>query len=89
LQVNQPVNVRSRTQDTESRISHIELYAVELPSGEQNVLIRSDPAPFDQTTYTASQIFIPAQPGHYVIKVVGYNRQGNWAESDYIGFDVR
>jgi hypothetical protein len=89
LQVNQPVNVRSRTQDTGSRISHIELYAVKLPSGEQDVLIRSDPAPFDQTTYTASQIFIPTQTGSYVIKVVGYNREGEWAESDYIGFDVK
>ena len=89
LLLNQPVTVRSRTEDAVNRISHVELYAVELPTGDRNVLIRSDTAPFDQTSYTAAQVFIPTQPGHYVIKVVGFNRLGQRAESDYIGFDVQ
>ena len=89
LLLNQPVTVRSRTEDATNRISHVELYAVELPTGDRNVLIRSDAAPFAQTSYTAAQVFVPTQPGHYVIKVVGYNRLGQRAESDYIGFDVQ
>lgn len=85
---NKPLDVKSRTQDTVNLVSHVELYAVQLPSGEANVLIRSDPAPFPQTVFTASQVFIPTQPGHYVIKVVGYNKLGQSQESDYLGFDV-
>ncbi len=88
LPLNKPVEVRSRTQDAQHGVSHVELYAVELPSGEANVLIRSDQAPFEQTTFTASQAFVPTQKGHYVIKVVGYNKLGDKIESDYIGFDV-
>jgi hypothetical protein len=93
LPCNKPVNVRSRTQDVENFVSHVELYAVELPAApgnaaEENVLVRADAAPFQQTTFTASQLFIPKRPGHYVIKVIGYNKLGDRAESDYIGFDV-
>lgn len=88
LPVNRPLNVRSRTQDSVNFVSHVELYAVQLPSGDTDLLIRSDAAPFQQTTFTASQVFIPRQPGHYVIKVVGYNKLGNKAESNFIGFDV-
>jgi hypothetical protein len=89
LVLHQPVTVRSRTEDANNKVSHVELYAVELPTGERNVLLRSDAAPFDQTSYTAAQVFIPNAPGHYVIKVVGFNRLGQKAESDYIGFDVQ
>lgn len=93
LPCNKPVNVRSRTQDAANFVSHVELYAVELPAApggvpEENVLVRADAAPFQQTTFTASQLFIPKRPGHYVIKVIGYNKLGDKAESDYIGFDV-
>ena len=89
LPLNKPVNVRSRTEDAQSGVSHVELYALELPSGESNVLIRSDRAPFDQTTFTASQYFIPKQPGHYVVQVVGFNNKGETAPSNIIGFDVK
>ena len=89
LPVDKPVNVRSRTEDAEAGVSHVELYALELPSGETNVLIRSDRAPFDQTTFTASQFFIPKQPGHYVVQVVGFNNKGETAPSNIIGFDVK
>jgi hypothetical protein len=89
LPVNKPVNVRSRTEDGEAGVSHVELYALELPSGETNVLIRSDQAPFDQTTFTASQFFIPKQPGHYVVQVIGYNNQGETSESNIISFDAQ
>lgn len=89
LLLDQPVTVRSRTEDANNKVSHVELYAVKLPTGERNVLLRSDAAPFDQTSYTAAQVFIPHAPGHYVIKVVGFNRLGQKAESDYIGFEVR
>ena len=88
LPINQPVNVRSRTEDSEAHVSHVELYALELPSGETNILIRSDQAPFDQSSFTASQVFTPKRPGHYVIQVVGYNRQGKESKSNIIGFDV-
>ena len=88
LPLNEPVEVKSRTQDIQNCVSHVELYAVELPSGQTNVLIRSDRAPFEQTTFTTSQAFVPTQRGHYVIKVVGYNKLGDKMESDYIGFDV-
>ena len=83
-----PLDVKSRSVDSEYGISHVELYAVELPTGENNVLIRSDAAPFRQTTFTASQIFRPMQPGHYVVKVVGYNNLGEKKESEYISFQV-
>jgi hypothetical protein len=88
LPINRAVTVKSRTEDTEHKVSHVELYAVQWPEGEEELLIRSDPAPFDQTSFTASQTFTPRRPGHYVIKVVGYNKLGQKAESDYIGFDV-
>jgi len=89
LPAGRPVDVKSRSEDAQHGISHVELYAVQLPSGESNVLIRSDAAPFRQTSFTASQLFVPRQPGHYVIKVVGYNRLGDRAESEYISFDVQ
>ena len=88
LPVNIPINVRSRTEDGTVGVSHVELYARQLPSGETNVLIRSDRSPFDQTSFTIAQVFVPAQKGHYVIQVVGYNRRGEKSESDQIGFDV-
>lgn len=88
LLLNQPITVRSRTEDVNNQISHVELYA-ELPDRAGNVLIRSDAAPFAQTSYTTAQVFIPTQPGHYVIKVVGYNRLGQKAVSDSIGFEVQ
>ena len=88
LKVNQPIDVRSSSQDPNSPISHVELIAVQLPDRPANLLIRSDVAPFPQTNFTASQIFVPRQTGRYVIKVVGYNIKGNRAESDPIGFEV-
>lgn len=88
LLLNQPVTVRSRTEDANNHISHVELYA-ELPGREGKVLIRSDAAPFAQTSYTTAQVFIPTQTGHYVIEVVGFNRLGHKAVSDSIGFEVR
>ena len=88
LPTGKPVNVRSRTMDAVNKVSHVELYAIQWPTGQGELLIRSDPAPFDQTTFTASQIFTPTAPGHYVIKVVGYNKRGDKMESDYLGFDV-
>ncbi len=89
LPVNEPVNVRSRTEDGQTKVSHVELYALELPSGETNVLIRSDAAPFNQTSFTVSQVFTPKQTGHYVIQVIGYNHLGETSESNIIGFDVQ
>ncbi|RME73191.1 MAG: hypothetical protein D6784_12315 [Chloroflexi bacterium] len=89
LPVNQPVNVKSRTQDVVNKVSHVELYAVQWPFGQGELLIRSDPAPFEPTSFTASQVFVPTAPGHYVIKVVGYNRLGEKVESAYLGFDVQ
>lgn len=103
LPVGSPLTVRSITEALTPGVSHVELYAVQLPplppdeelenlSGDvdptRNVLIRSDAAPFDQTTFTAAQDFTPLRPGHYVIKVVGYNRLGQSAESEYISFTV-
>ncbi len=87
LPLNKPISVKSRTEDAIG-VSHVELYAVQLPTGESNVLLNSEAAPFAQTSFTASQTFIPTQKGHYVIKVVGYNKQGQSVESEYIGFDV-
>ena len=95
LPSNRPVNVKSRTEDAQYQISHVELYAVKWPSptgGVNNgplLLLRADAAPFDQTIFTASQTFTPTLTGHYVIKVVGYNKLGQWQESDYLGFDVQ
>lgn len=94
LPVNRPINVRSRTEDAQHQVSHVELYAVEWPrpselSSGAPLLLRSDAAPFDQTTFTASQVFTPTQSGHYVIKVVGYNKLGAKDESDYLGFEVQ
>ncbi len=89
LPASKSINVRSLT-EAEDGVSHVELYAVELPTGQRNVLIRSDPAPSaHQPSFTLAQSFTPLQPGHYVIKVVGYNSLGQRAESDYIGFDVQ
>lgn len=83
-----PLTVRSLTEANSPGVSHVELHAVQLPSGEQDVLLRSDAPPFDQTTFTTMQEFTPMQPGHYVIKVVGFNKLGQKAESAYISFDV-
>lgn len=88
LLLNKTVEVESRT-DAEGGVSHVELYAVELPTGEKDVLIRSDVASLHPTTFTTSQEFIPRQAGHYVIKVVGYNRSGQSHTSNFIGFDVQ
>ena len=94
LPLNKPIKVRSRTEDITHQVSHVELYAIEWPSRQQEtaqnqtLLLRSDPAPFSQTTLTASQVFTPTLPGHYVIMVVGYNRLGQRAASDRLGFDV-
>lgn len=94
LPLNRPINVKSRTEDAQNQVSHVELYAVEWPrpselSSGAPLLLRSDAATFDQTTFTASQVFTPTQSGHYVIKVVGYNKLGYKDESDYLGFDVQ
>lgn len=89
LPVNKPVKVKSRTEDALHQISHVELYAVKSPLYEGELLLRSDRAPFDQTTFTADQVFTPTQPGRYVIKVVGYNKRGQSDESDYLSFEVK
>ena len=93
LPVGRPITVKSQTQDVENRVSHVELYVVEFrpppneTAGEEtDLLVRSDAAPFNQTTFTADQTFIPARPGDYVIKVVGYNKLGDSTESEYISF---
>lgn len=88
LPLGRAVTVKSRTEDSRHQVSHVELYAVQWPGVTGDLLIRSDAAPFDQTSFTAVQAFTPALQGHYVIKVVGYNKLGERAESDYIGFDV-
>lgn len=89
LSANKSISVRSLT-EASNGVSHVELYAVELPSGQKNVLIHSDPATtVNQPSFTVAQTFTPIQPGHYVIKVVGYNSLGQSDESDYIGFDVQ
>ena len=94
LPISTPLTVKSRTEDTENSVSHVELYIVEFtppnepssPEKETNLLVRSDAAPFDQTAFTADQTFIPTRPGDYIIKVVGYNKLGEKAESEYISF---
>jgi hypothetical protein len=88
LPLNKSIEVLART-DAAEGVSHVELYAVELPTGEKEVLIRSDAAPPHATTFTTSQDFIPRQAGHYVIKVVGYNSLGQSSTSNFIGFDVQ
>ena len=88
LPVKKPIIVRSRTEDLQG-VSHVELRAVQTPAGETDILIRADQAPFFQTSFTAAQTFTPLQPGHYVIKVVGYNVVGEHSDSDFIGFDVQ
>ncbi len=90
LPVGQPIEVPSYSEDAQHGISHVELY-VQLPSAEQETLslLRADAPPAKQTSFAASQVFIPHQSGHYVIKVVGYNRAGENAESKTLGFDVQ
>lgn len=94
LPVNRPVTVKARTKDAKCGVSHIELVAVELPPNIQgqsfaNVLVRADAPPFEQTTFTAEQTFVPTQPGDYLIKVKGYNFVGNWQESASIRFTAQ
>ncbi len=89
LFVNDQVEVISKSDDSQYGISHIELYAVQLPDGNTDVLLRSDAAPFNQTSFTASQIFTPKQPGRYVIQVIGYNHIGEASITNALGFDVR
>ncbi len=86
LPLNKPIEVRSRT-DADSGVAHVDLY-VTLPSNEE-VLVYSDRAAFQQKSFTASQTFTPKQAGHYVIKVVGYNQLGKDAPSNSIGFEVK
>jgi hypothetical protein len=86
LPLNKSVEVRSRT-DASAGVSHVDLY-VTLPTNEE-ILVRSDAAAFQQKSFTASQTFTPKQPGHYIIKVVGYNQQGTPYSSNSIGFDVQ
>jgi hypothetical protein len=89
LPVNKSISVRSLTEAADG-VSHVELYAVQLPTGHTNVIIRSDPATtVNQPSFTVAQTFTPTQPGHFVIKVVGYNSFGQSDESDYISFDVQ
>jgi hypothetical protein len=96
LPLNKSVNVKSLT-EAAGGVSHVELYAVEFPNQpmdpatgqKQLLLIRSDPASFQPSTFSADQTFTPLQPGHYVIKVIGYNVLGKASESEYIGFDVQ
>ena len=101
LLVNNQYEIKSRTQAPEHGVSHVELYVVEyVPLNQaivnqpevaaqlpyQNIVISSQAAPFDQTIFTASQSFIPKQPGEYLIKVVGYNKIGQISESQYLRF---
>ena len=86
LPLNKSIEVRSRT-DADSGVAHVDLY-VTLPSNEE-VLVYSDAAAFQQKSFTASQTFTPRQPGHYVIKVIGYNQLGQNASSNSIGFEVQ
>lgn len=86
LPLNKSIEVKSRTEAQEG-VSHVDLY-ITLPSN-QEVLVRSDAAAFRQTNFITSQMFTPKQAGHYVIKVIGYNKQGVSASSNSIGFDVQ
>lgn len=94
LPVGRTVNVRSRSEDSQHEISHVELYLVEFrPEGSddiiRNLLIRSDAAPFQQVSFTVLQPFTPKQPGHYIIKVRGYNKIGESTESETLSFVVK
>jgi hypothetical protein len=94
LPVDRPVIVKSRSEAPLPGISHTELYLVELRAPDNtlvldNVLIRADAAPVEQTVFTVDQTFTPTVPGHYVIKVVGYDKEGQSDESEYIGFTVQ
>jgi hypothetical protein len=96
LPANRPVTVKSRTRDPNNHLSHVELYAVEIPTTDNpgatqtvNLLIDTQIVPFEQTTFTANQTFIPAAVGEYVIKVVGYNNNQEKTESEYIRFAVQ
>jgi|GEM_PF-1358873 len=94
LPAGQPVSVRSRSEDAQHEISHVELYLVEFrPEGSNEIirdlLIRSDAAPFQQMSFTALQPFTPRLPGHYIIKVKGYNKIGESSESETLSFVVR
>jgi hypothetical protein len=82
------VTVQSKTQDQVNGVSHVELYAVEMP-GDTNVLLNAQAAPFEQKVFTAAQSFVPVQAGDYVIKVVGYNQVGDRTESAYVKFSVQ
>lgn len=86
LPLNKSIEVRSRT-DASAGVSHVDLL-VTLPTNEE-ILVRSDAAAFQQKSFTASQTFTPKQTGHYIIKVVGYNQQGTPYTSNSIGFDVQ
>ncbi len=86
LPLNKSIEVRSRT-DASAGVSHVELFVTLPDTGE--ILVRSDAAAFQQKSFTASQTFTPKQPGHYIIKVVGYNQQGTPYPSNSIGFDVQ
>jgi len=93
LPVGRPITVKSRSEAPLPGISHTELYLVEFRTPDNalvfsNVLVRADAAPFAQTVFTADQVFTPTAAGHYVIKVVGYDRVGRSDESEYIGFSV-
>jgi hypothetical protein len=93
LPVGRPITVKSRSEAPLPGVSHTELYLVEFRTPDNalvfdNVLVRSDAAPFAQTVFTADQIFTPTAAGHYVIKVVSYDRVGRSDESEYIGFSV-
>jgi len=96
LPVNQPVVVKSRTRDPNHHLSHVELYAVDIPAADAagstktvNLLVDTQFVPFEQTTFTANQTFIPSASGEYLIKVVGYNVNGEKSESEYIRFAVQ
>lgn len=86
LPLNKSIEVKSRT-EAKDGVSHVDLY-VTLPTN-QEVLVRSNAATFRQTSFITAQMFTPQQPGHYVIKVVGYNKQGTPATSNSIGFDAQ
>jgi hypothetical protein len=96
LPTGRQINVKSRSEAPQPGVSHVELHLVEYRSPDNNelllsnVLIRSDAAPApEQTVFTAEQRFTPNAPGHYVLKVVGYDKTGRPAESEYIGFTVQ
>lgn len=87
LPVGSVLNVRSLT-ESETPISHIELYALQLPSDAQNVLIRADAPALAQTNFTAMQRFTPQRAGNYVLRITAYNQAGQKAESNPISFTV-